>query len=39
MWRRQRMAILVTVAYFTGFNDGKLKANIPALKRQTQTGW
>ena len=32
--------VIYTVARFTGFNHGRLKADIPALKqkRQTQTG-
>ena len=29
----------ITVASFSEFNDGRLKANIPGLKRQTQTSW
>ena len=29
----------ITAAYFTGFHDGKIEANITALKRQTGTDW
>ena len=29
----------ITAACFTGFDDGKKKANITALKRQTESDW